>query len=115
MKPSQLARYLILLISTVLTYFGLGTLMNLGSHPELMGWFAFYSFAMFIEAAVLLLCYFRLNKRSRKIFGLSIILLALNAILVIFDQIGVIDILYVLLNLAALATLYFSRKDFLPE
>ncbi len=115
MKTSQLARYLVLLISAILTYFGLGTLVNLGSHPEMLGWFAMYALAMFIEAGVLLLCYFRLNKRSKAIFRLTAILLALNAILVIFDQIGFIDIAYLLLNLAALATLYLSQKDFLPE
>jgi lysylphosphatidylglycerol synthetase-like protein (DUF2156 family) len=115
MKAPQLAHYLVLLTSALLVYFGLGTLINLGSHPELAGIFIFYAFAMFIESAVLLFCYFRLKKRSKKVFWLAIIILALNIILTIFDQVGFIDILYMLLNLVALATLYLARKDFLPE
>jgi hypothetical protein len=114
MKTSQLARYLVLLTSAWLTYFGLGTLINLGSHPDLAGVFVLYAFAMFIESAVLLFCYFRLNKRSKTIFWLVIIILALNIILAFFDQIGFVDILYMLLNLVALVTLYLSRKEFLP-
>ena len=115
MNPSQLSRYLILFISAVLTFFGLGTLANLGSHPDLAGTFVLYAFAMFIEAGVLLFCYFRLKQRSKKLFWLAIILLALNLILAIFDQIGIMDILYMILNLAALVTLYISRKEFLPK
>ena len=115
MNIAQVARYLILLISAILTYFGLGTLMNLGSHPDLMGWFTAYALLAFVEAAILLFCYFRLKQRSRNIFRLTLIILALNAVVVIFDQMGFIDIAYMLLNLIALAMLYFSRKDFLPE
>ena len=114
MKAPQLTRYLILLVSTILTYFGLGTLINLGSHPELMGVFIFYAFAMFVESAILLFCYFRLKKKSKKIFWLTAIILALNIILAIFDQIGFIDAIYMLLNAAALVTLNLSRKEFLP-
>ena len=80
----------------------------------MMGWFVFYALAMFIESAVLLFCYFRLKKRSKNIFWLAVILLALNVILTIFDQVGLIDILYMLFNLVALITLYLSRKEFLP-
>ena len=115
MKTSQIARYLILLASAALVYFGLGTLVNLGSHPELMGLFAAYALFAFIESAILLFCYFRLKARSKKVFWLAFIILVLNAVLVIFDQIGVIDIIYMLLNLVAAATLYLSRKEFLPE
>lgn len=110
-----MARYLILLISAILTYFGLGTLLNLGSHKDLMGIFAFYALAMFIEAAVLLFCYFRLKKRMKNIFWLTVIILALNIILTIFDQIGFIDVLFMIINLTALVILYIARKDFLPQ
>ena len=115
MNLSQIARYLVLLTSAVLTYFGLGTLFNLGSHPELIGWFAAYALFAFIEAGLLLLCYFRLKHRSKRIFWLAIIILALNAILVIFDQLSFIQIIYMLLNIVTAAILYIARKDFLPE
>lgn len=113
MNVPQTARYSILLVSAILTYFGLGMFINLGSHPELMGAFIFYAFAMFVESAVLLFCYFRLKTKSKKVFWLTIIILTLNIILAVFDQIGFIDMLYMLLNAAALFTLYLSRKEFL--
>jgi lysylphosphatidylglycerol synthetase-like protein (DUF2156 family) len=115
MNLPQTARYLILLIVAILIFFGLGTLANLGSHPDLMGMFIFYAFAMFIEAAVLLFCFFGLKRRSKRIFWLTIAILAVNVIATIFDQIGMIDILYMLLNLIAIILLYLSRNEFLPE
>jgi lysylphosphatidylglycerol synthetase-like protein (DUF2156 family) len=115
MNLPQIARYLVLLASAILTYFGLGTLLNLGSHPEMIGWYAAYALFAFIQAALLLFCYFRLKQRGKKIFWLAIILLGANVILTIFDQVGVIDMIYMLINFVALVTLYLSRKDFLPE
>ena len=115
MNSLKLIRYLILLICAVLVYFGFGTLVNLGQHPDLAGVFIFYAFAMFVEAAMLLFCSSRLEKRNKKIFWLTVIILGLNVLLTIFDQIGFIDILFMLLSLATLTILYISRKDFLPE
>lgn len=115
MNLSQTARYLVLLTSAMMTYFGLGTLLNLGSHPELIGWFAAYAMFAFLEATVLLFCYYRLKYRNKRVFQIAIVILALNAVLAIFDQVGLIDILYLLLNLVTLGALYLSRKDFLPE
>ena len=114
MNNPQLARYLILLISALLTYFGLGTLINLGRNPEFVGWYAFYALMMFIEAAVLLVCYFRLRARSKTIFWLTVTILVLNILLTFFDQVGFIDILFVLLNGITLFFLYQSRKEILP-
>jgi lysylphosphatidylglycerol synthetase-like protein (DUF2156 family) len=115
MNLPQIARYLILFIVATLIFFGLGTLANLGSHPDLMGVFIFYAFAIFIEAAVLLFCFFGLKKRSTRIFWVTIAILSFNVVATIFDQVGVIDILYMLLNLIAVIILYLSRKEFLPE
>ena len=114
MKSPQLARFMILLASTILTYFGLGTLMNLGSHPDLMVWFVMYTLLAFVESAILLFCYFRLKTQSKKIFWLTIIILGANIIATIFDQVGIIDIIFMLINLIALIALYLSRKEFLP-
>ena len=114
MNNPQLARYLTLMISALLTYFGLGTLINLGRHPEFVGWYAFYALTMFIEAAVLLVCYFRLKARSKTIFWLTVTILALNILLTFFDQIGFIDIFFILLNGVTLFVLSRSRKELLP-
>ena len=115
MNSSKLTRRLILLICAVLIYFGFGTLKNLGQHPDLAGVFIFYAFAMFVESAVLLFSSSRLAKRNTKVFWLTIVTLGLNIVMMIFDQIGFIDILFALLNLVTLILFYISRKEFLPE
>jgi 4-amino-4-deoxy-L-arabinose transferase-like glycosyltransferase len=80
-----------------------------------MGVFIFYAFAVLLEAAILLFCYFGLKKRKRRVFWLTVAILALNVIVIVFDQIGVIDILYALVNLIAVIVLYLARREFLPE
>jgi len=112
---SQPARYLVLLTSAVLTIFGFGSLTRLAENPDLAGFYIFYAFAMLVISAVLLFCYFQLKKRRKNIFWLTSVILALNIVLTIFDQVGFVDILFMLLNLVTLVTLYLSRKDFLPE
>lgn len=115
MKTSIIARYLILLIAAMLTVLGIGSLTRLGDNPNMAGWYAFYSFAMLIQAAVLLFCYFRLNTRNKTLYWLAFIILLLNVILTIFDQIGWVDVLFMLVNLIALIALHLSRKDLLPK
>lgn len=115
MKTSTIARYLILLIAAALTVLSISSLGRIGTNPDIAGWYAFYSLAMLIEAAVLLFCYFRLKARSKTLYWLAFIILLLNVVLTIFDQVGFVDILFMLLSLVALVTLYLSRKDFLPE
>jgi hypothetical protein len=39
----------------------------------------------------------------------------LNIVLTIFDQVGLVDVLFMLLNAVTLAALYLSRNEFLPE
>lgn len=115
MKTSTIARYLILLISAALTILGIGSFIRIGESPDMAAWYAFYSLAMFIEAGILLFCYFRLKARSKAIYWLAFIILLLNIILTIFDQVGFVDVLFMLVSLVALVTLHLSRKDFLPE
>ncbi len=58
---SQPARYLILLIATALALFSIGSLNRIGETPGMAGWYIFYSFAMLIESAILLFCFFNLK------------------------------------------------------
>lgn len=115
MKTSVITRYLILLISAALAVLSIGSLARLGANPDMAGVYAFYSFAMLIEAAILLFCYFRLKARSKVLYWLTFIILLLNIVLTIFDQVGFVDILFMLISLVALVMLHLSRKDFLPE
>lgn len=110
----QLARYLILLISALLAVLSIASLTRLGADPEMTGWYAFYSLGMLIESAILLFCYFRLRARSKLLYRLAFVILLLNVVLTVFDQVGFVDILFMLLSLITLGALYLSRKEFLP-
>ncbi|MBM4427566.1 MAG: hypothetical protein FJ031_10030 [Chloroflexi bacterium] len=111
LSPFQITRYLFLFTAIILAVFGIGSLMRNGDNPTL---YVFYAFAMFADAAVMVFCYYQLNRKSRLGYWLAFTILALNIILTIFDQVGVIDILFMLVNLVTLIALYLSRKEFLP-
>lgn len=111
----QLTRYLFLLMATILIVFGFASLLRIGQNPEQVPLYAFYALAMFVDAAVMLFCYFQLKKRKKLIYWLAVAVLALNIVLTIFDQVGLVDVLFMLLNAVTLAALYLSRKEFLSE
>lgn len=115
MKPAVIARYLILLISAALAVLSIASLTRLGENPDMAGWYVFYSLAMLVEAAILLFCYFSLKARRKTLYWLAFIILLLNVVLTIFDQVGLVDILFMLISLVALVALHLSRNDFLPE
>lgn len=115
MKLSIVARYLILLIAGMLAVLSIGSLTRIAENPDMAGVYLFYTSLMLIGALVLLVCYFRLKQRSKITFQLTLIILVTNIVLTIFDQIGFVDVLFILLNLTALLSLSQSRKDFLPE
>lgn len=110
----QIARYLFLLTAGMLAVFGVGSLMRIGGNPDRAALYAFYALLMFADAAVVLFCYFQLNRKSRPIYWLAFVVLSLNIVLTIFDQVGLVDMLFMLLNAVTLAALHLSRKEFLP-
>lgn len=114
MQTSQYARLLVLFTAGVLAFFSVASLTQIGANPDAAGWVAIYAFIMLIESGVLAFCYYRLPQRRKGIFRATFAILALNIILPVFDQIGLADVLFILLNMAALALLYSFRKDFLP-
>jgi lysylphosphatidylglycerol synthetase-like protein (DUF2156 family) len=67
---------------------------------------------MFADAAVMLACAFGINKKKKQLFQFAVVVLVLNIILTIFDQIGVVDILFILLNAATLYILFTYRTEF---
>ena len=109
--PFQITRYLFLFTAIILAVFGIGSLMRNGENPTL---YIFYAFIMFADAAVMVFCYYQLSRKSRLGYWLAFVVLALNIFLTIFDQVGLIDVLFMLVNLVALIALYLSRKEFLP-
>lgn len=110
-SPFQIARYLFLCTAIVLAVFGIGSLMRSGENLSL---YVFYAFVMFGDSVLILLCYMQMNKKTEQVYWLAFTILLLNIIFTIFDQVGLIDIIFMLVNLATLIALYLSRKEFLP-
>lgn len=109
-----MTRYFLLFTVAVLVVFGVGSLMRIGGNPGRTGLYVFYALTMFGDAVAMLFCVWLLTKRMTFAFHLSVLVLALNIFLTIFDQFGLVDLLFVLLNLAALTALILARKEFLP-
>ena len=110
----QLARYFFLFTFVILVVFGVGSLLRIGTNPDHKVMYIFYAVIMFVDAAAMLFCGLLLNKRTKLIFFLSITVLAGNILPAIFDQFGLSDLLFLLLNLITLAFLLIARKEFLP-
>ena len=109
----DLTRYLFLLTVMILVVFGTGSLLRIYANPSRTALYVFYAFVMFADAAAMLFCGLQLNKRTKLIFFLSIVVLALNIFPTIFDQFGFVDFLFALLNIATLVSLILARKEFL--
>ena len=116
MKPSafEWTRALFLFTAAVLVVFGIGSLLRAAGNPGRAGLYAFYALAMFVDALLMGFCAWQLNRRTKLVFFFSGFVLALNILPTIFDQFGIADLLFVLLNITTLFVLMFSRKEFLP-
>ena len=100
----KLTRFLFWFTVAVLVVFGIGSLF--ATYP-------FYAVIMFGDAVVMAFCAWQLSKRTKFIFYFSVFVLALNIIPTIFDQFGLADLFFVLLNFATLISLVVARKEFL--
>ncbi|MBK8419712.1 hypothetical protein [Candidatus Villigracilis saccharophilus] len=74
-----------------------------------------YSILMAADAACMFVCGLFLNRKIKLLFWFAFILLGLNILLTIFDQFGLVDLLFVLLNMATLASLIIFRRELLPQ
>lgn len=117
MKLSKfdLTRYFFLITVVILLVFGIGSLMRIEANADRASLYGFYAFAMSGDAAALLFCSWMLNKKMKLAFPMSVAVIAVNIILTIFDQFGLIDLLFVLLNLITLIALIGARKESLPS
>jgi FtsH-binding integral membrane protein len=104
-STGNLTRYFFLLTVAMLVIFGIGSLLRISAKPDQAFLYGFYAFAMFGDALTVLICLWMMNKRMKFAFEASVFVLGLNILLTIFDQFGVVDLLFVLLNLAGLAAL----------
>jgi len=109
----QLTRHLFLMTAVILVVLGIGSLLRINTNPIRTALYIFYALTMFGDAAAMLFCGLQLNKKSKLIFYLSLAVLALNIFPTIFDQFGLVDLLFVFLNIATLISLVQARKEFL--
>jgi len=112
-NPPVLAKYLFILLSAVLVILAFMSFMRI-DNGDINGTirYATYAFMMFIDAAIMLFLAFRIGAGNKQTHQFAMAFLALNAILSIFDQIGAVDVIFILLNVFTLYVLYAYRKDF---
>jgi lysylphosphatidylglycerol synthetase-like protein (DUF2156 family) len=115
MKLSQIVRLLFCLTIAILVVFGVGSLLQISEDSDLIALYIFYALVMFGDAAAMLFCVIQLNKRKKQFYILSVVILCLNIFPAIFDQFGLVDLLFLSLNLITLIALVVARKEFLPE
>ena len=109
----EATRYLFLLTVAILVVFGIGSLLSIGNNPDRTALYIFYAVILFGDALLMGFCVWQLPKRTKPIFFSSVFVLAANIIPTIFDQFGLADLLFVLLNIATLVFLILARKEFL--
>ncbi|MBK9925615.1 MAG: hypothetical protein IPP66_10015 [Anaerolineales bacterium] len=114
MKPSQIVRLLFFLTIAILFVFGIGSLLRIGENPDRKVLYIFYALVMFGDAVAMLFCVLQLDKRKKWIYYLTVFVLCLNIFPTIFDQFGLVDLLFLSLNLITLIVLIMARKEFLP-
>ena len=114
MKFSQMVRPLFLVTIIILIVFGIGSLFRINDNPARAGLYVFYAFIMFGDAAAMAFCLSQLKNRKPWAFYLTVFVLCMNIFPTIFDQFGLVDLLFLLLNLIALIALVISSKEFLP-
>jgi hypothetical protein len=108
-------RYLFFITVVVLSVLGAGILMRVNDNPDMKIVYVIYALLMFGDAIAMLVCGLYIGRRVQAIYWFAVIVLGLNIILTIFDQFGLIDLLFSLLNVFTLAGLLISRKEFLPQ
>jgi len=109
---------LIFILLNALIFFVLGVLIAGGWHsgiPEDAALKWIMMLGMFGGAIVLALLYLLLAKRRRLAFFIALVALALIMMLTIFDQVGWIDLLMLLITFIPFALLILGRKWFLQK
>lgn len=112
---TSLVRYSFFFTAFVLAVFGVNSMFRVSPDPNLKSIYMVYAVLMLGDALALLLCGLLINRKIPVIFWFAVTVLSLNIVLTIFDQFGLIDLLFVLLNTSTLGILLNLRKEFLPQ
>ena len=111
-NPLLLIRSLFFVTAAVLFIFSAGTFMRYSQNPERMSLYLIYGFLMLVDSAAMLVCGLLIKRRRKPLFWFAAGVLGANILLTVIDQFGMIDFLFLLLNVTTLAILILVRKDF---
>jgi uncharacterized membrane protein HdeD (DUF308 family) len=112
-NPILLVRYLLIFTAAILFILSTATFLRTNPNPDMKVIYLVYGILMLSDGVAMLVSGLWINKRQ--IYWFSVIVLSLNIILTIFDQFGLIDLLFVLLNAITLFFLFRFHKEFLPQ
>jgi hypothetical protein len=112
-SPIVLARYLFIITAAILILLSAGTFLRLGKASEMMVVYLVYGILMAGDAAAMFACGLWINRRDPKIYWFAVSVLTANIVLTIFDQFGLIDFLFVVLNGITVSILLAFRKEFI--
>ena len=110
-----LVQYLFFFTAIVLMALGVGSIFRAGSNPNMKLIYMVYAILTLGDALAMLACGLLIRARKTAIFWSAAALLSLHIVLTIFDQFGLVDLLFVLLNLLILGLLIALRREFLPQ
>jgi hypothetical protein len=113
--PAALVQYSFFFTAIVLMAFGVNSMFRVSPDANMKAVYMAYAILMLGDALAMLFCGLLIRARKTAIFWVAVIVLSLNIILTIFDQFGLIDLLFVLLNASTLGLLFNLRKEFLPN
>ena len=111
-NPLKLVQSLLYVNAALWVVIGIYTLwrMNLGGNLDGMD-AIFVGMLMFGNAFILALAAVGLGERTRLTFLFAFLILAVNSLLTITDQVGLVDLLTLTLNLLTLVLLVIYRKQ----
>ena len=110
-----LVRFLFFITAIVLAALSAGSFMRINGNPDMKIAYSIYAILMFGDAIATLVCGLYLGRQMKVIYWFAVFVILLNIILTIFDQFGLIDLLFLLLNVVTLVALIAARKELLPQ
>lgn len=112
---TNLVQYLFFLTAAVLAAFGANSMFRANPNPGMKLMYMIYALLMLGDALAMLACGLFIRSKKARVFWFAILVLSLNILLTIFDQFGLVDLLFVLLNLLTLGLLITIRRELLPQ
>lgn len=108
-------RYIFFITAILLTVLSAGSFLRASGNPNLKVIYIVYAVLFLGDAIAMLICGLYINRYLKLIYWFAVTVVGLNIILTLFDQFGLIDFLFVMLNIVTLIPLLVYRKEFLPQ